>query len=314
MHSNGYFNENRALIDLRQMRHVVTLARSGSYVAAAQTLGITQPALTRSIQSVEARYGVRLFDRGRAGVVPTDAGHDLIARATSVLHDAEMLDRSMLEQRAGISGEVRFGMGPLVASTALVRAVPAIMHDYPAIDLRIAVAGGAALLDQLTANAIQFAICSGRGLSTDPFAVRPLGLLSLCVVVRAAHPLAGRRVSVEETRTFAQIGGTVDDRTRNVAADYRPRVACDNYEILRALTLASDTLWITSPAVVTGELADGTMARVDCPDLITESYEVVMLTRKRGAMSRAAGLIAERMEAVLAPAFTASGDPAITPA
>ena len=148
------------MIDLRQMRHAVVLARSGSYVAAAQTLAITQPALTRSIQAIEAHYDLRLFDRGRSGAVLTDAGQEFVARAQLLLQDAQMLDEGMQEQRTGISGEVRFGLGPLIASAALPKTMPAVLAAYPAIELRITVAGGAALLEQLAANEIQFAICS----------------------------------------------------------------------------------------------------------------------------------------------------------
>ena len=296
------------MIDLRQMRHAVVLARSGSYVAAAQALAMTQPALTRSIQAIEAHYGVRLFDRGRGGAVLTDAGQEFVTRAQVMLQDAQMLDEGMKEQRAGISGEVRFGLGPLIASAALPKAMPAILAAYPAIELRIVVTGGATLLEQLAANMIQFAICSHEIVTTSAHVVTALGRLPLWVVARAGHPLAGRRVTFEEASGFPQIGGSAADRQQDARTGedhppYRPRLICDNYEILRGITAASDALWITSPAVAAHELAEGSMIRVDCPELLDDSYEVVLVTRRRGAMSGAAQRVMDHLRTVLEPDF-----------
>ena len=54
--------------DLRQIRHLVTLGKELSFTKAAKELGITQPALTRSIQTIEDKAQVRLFDRDRGRI------------------------------------------------------------------------------------------------------------------------------------------------------------------------------------------------------------------------------------------------------
>ena len=60
--------------DLRSLGHAQALAEHASFARAAKVLHITQPALSRSIQELERRVGVRLFDRARRGVEPTEAG------------------------------------------------------------------------------------------------------------------------------------------------------------------------------------------------------------------------------------------------
>lgn len=294
------------MIDLRQMRHAVTLADRGTYAAAAQALGITQPALTRSIQAIEAAYGLVLFDRGRLGAIPTEAGEEFLARARTLLEDARELDRSMAEQRAGLSGEVRFGLGPLVASATLPATIPAIVAQYPGLELTITVSGAAALLQQLGNGVLQFAILPANLAVRGDFRIAPLGRLPLCFIARAGHPLGPGPASAERIAAYPLLGGnfaTTQAAARAGGGDYRPQVSCDNYEILRGLTGTGDYLWVTSPAVVAAELADGRMIRIDCPDVLDASYEVALVTRRRGAMSRAAASVASRLAATLAPYF-----------
>lgn len=293
------------MIDLRHMRHAVLLAERGTYAAAAFELGITQPALTRSIQAIEARYGIALFDRGRSGAVPTHAGEDFLQRARILLEEARALDRSMAEQRDGLSGDVRFGVGPLVASATLPVTLPGIMAEYPALELKVTVNDAATLLQQLAAGRIQFAIGPALAAQQGEFAVEILGRLPLCFVARAAHPLGGRRVTAAEAASFPHIGGNFDGplHVTGAPAGYRPALSCDNYEILRGLVETADYLWITSPAVVAAELAEGRMIRIDCPERLMDSYEVALATRRRGAISRAARKVAQRLSATLAAHF-----------
>src|SRR3546814_9310124 len=65
--------------------HAKSLADEGSFRVAAAKLGLTQPALTKSIQALEAEVGVRLFDRSRKGIAPTAAGAALLRRAAGLL-------------------------------------------------------------------------------------------------------------------------------------------------------------------------------------------------------------------------------------
>src|SRR3546814_6974731 len=72
-------------MELRHLVHAKSLADEGSFRVAAAKLGLTQPALTKSIQALEAEVGVRLFDCSRKGIAPTAAGAALLRRAAGLL-------------------------------------------------------------------------------------------------------------------------------------------------------------------------------------------------------------------------------------
>lgn len=305
MHSIARVHEYNSLIDLRRLRHVVMLARCGSYVRAAEALALTQSALSRSIQAAEADYGVRLFDRGGSGVAPTAAGRALVEEGEQLLRDARALDDKMRRIGQGAAGEVTLGLGPLVASVSLPFAMPGLLRDHPAIRTQVIVDRASELLPQLANDEIEFAICS-RGASPigEEHEAEPICDLQPALLVRAGHPLAGRRVTEPDVRTFPVIGGTPRKQGELSPFNYVPHLACDNSEILRELTQDSDALWMSSPALAVDEIREGRMVEIDCPELFPASYEVVKITRRRRTQSPAAELVAGRLAAALIRATT----------
>ncbi len=99
--------------DLRLLRHARALAEEGSYARAARSLHLTQPALTRSIQELERRTGLKLFDRDSKRVGPTDLGRLFLAHARELLGRAEALDREVATMRGAGTGSLVVGSGTM---------------------------------------------------------------------------------------------------------------------------------------------------------------------------------------------------------
>ncbi|GLY29075.1 LysR family transcriptional regulator [Kineosporia sp. NBRC 101731] len=111
-------------LDLRRLRYFVTLAATLNYGQAAQTLHITQPALSRSISTLERELGVTLFERSRAGTKLTAAGELLRDEAQALLHSAQALQQRL---RQADRESLTVGFMPGLILTPLVR-----HHDAPA--------------------------------------------------------------------------------------------------------------------------------------------------------------------------------------
>src|SRR3546814_10661511 len=109
-------------MELRHLVHAKSLADEGSFRVAAAKLGLTQPALTKSIQALEAEVGVRLFVRSRKGIATTAAGAALLRRAPGLIDGMADLQAELLEIRGGRLGKVRAGRGTL--PTQLVPGAP----------------------------------------------------------------------------------------------------------------------------------------------------------------------------------------------
>jgi DNA-binding transcriptional LysR family regulator len=126
-------------LDLKQLRHVLALDRYRSFARAAEAVGLTQPALSRSIQALEKEVGARLFDRTRARVEPTAVGVRLIELAQPLVTQVDLAARE-LQQMVGLDGGLlRIGAGPFAAEVSVGTAVGRLARRHPAILVDVSV-------------------------------------------------------------------------------------------------------------------------------------------------------------------------------
>jgi len=129
-------------ISLRQLHHATVLARRGNFHQAAIELGLTQPALTRSIQALEAATGITLFDRLPGGVEPTSAGETLLRKAVTILGETHELEREMALLVGLESGCPTVATGAYPAHQLMPRAVAAWSGKHPRLRCRMVTAKG----------------------------------------------------------------------------------------------------------------------------------------------------------------------------
>ncbi|KEQ54388.1 LysR family transcriptional regulator [Sphingobium chlorophenolicum] len=277
-------------MDLRKLRHIATLGRERHYGLAADRLGLTQSALTRSIQSAEAELGLRLFDRGRDGVHPTRAGEALLADAMPLLRQMETLERNMALLSDRGSGEVRCGFGPLAAALVLEDMLSHAARDHGALRVRTKLGDVAELQALLREGELDFAVLAHILVEDRPdLSFRRIGQTRLGALVRRHHPLADRTVDEGAIAAFPIIGGT------GGSPIYAPTISCDNFEIAGSVTLASDAIWITAEA-----LADDRYALVHGLP-IAQPLDLVVASLARRTLSAQALLLIDLIIAALRP-------------
>lgn len=197
----------RTVADLNRLHNAVAVAREGSFAAAAKAIPLSQPALTRSIQSLERRYGIQLFDRRKSGSHLTAAGVQFIAAAEDILWSAKRADERLSDIARGENTTVRFGAGAMVNAVVL----PAMLRDLTRLDVRFQIRSGAsgALRSLLAQGDIDFFV---GGMAGDPrsftaahgFHAEPIGAEArpIELFVRADHPIVGQRPRPEALRQF----------------------------------------------------------------------------------------------------------------
>lgn len=245
-------------MDLHKLRQFLALARTSSYARASVELNLSQPALTRSIQSLERHLGTRLFerDRGRSGVVLTRAGYDLAARATDLIRQADAIEREV--SQAGLSSRQRlsFGVPPLLASVVLKPYLSRMLVLRPDIELSIVVGHTDALATQLLTGELDFLIgLAPRSRMPPHIRHRTFVVLRPKFLIRPGHPLAGRRrVSVREVSRYPLLTGTGwSESLFSLDEEFDPRlfqptIRLDSYGILAELVLESDSIMVSSVA------------------------------------------------------------------
>jgi DNA-binding transcriptional LysR family regulator len=178
-------------MNIRKLQHVLALAQHLTFSRACAEVHLSQPALSRSIQSIESELGVPLFDRGSTKVSLTPCGKAFVARAKRIVFEANELlrDISLVQLEEGI-GEVSIGLGATAA--ALLRA-PILTHfaaNAPRILVTLKHGDYDDLLGLLLDEHIDLFVGDIAALAfrTD-LDVRPLPRWPAAFFCRAGHPL-----------------------------------------------------------------------------------------------------------------------------
>ena len=111
MQYDAFSASNGRTMTLVQLRHLIALADTGSFSSAAERVFLTQPALSRSIQSLEDELGATLFDRIGRRAELTPMGRDILERARLLVLDAQDLQDRARATALGRMGKLRVGMG-----------------------------------------------------------------------------------------------------------------------------------------------------------------------------------------------------------
>lgn len=263
------------MFDLRHLRYLTVLAKRLNYARAADELGITQSALSRSVQSLEQDYGIRLFERGRGGVSATLAGRQIIDRALGLLANADDLESHLRNTAQGDVGELSFGIAPVPARALLARSLQKRLRQAPKIRNNVFIRSFDALLPMLLAGEIEF-IVSPIVLVPDfpPLRCEKLGDFPVNLIVRPGHPLLSG-ASLDNHFPFLLSGQSVMPHSAPAELlDESGGVInlIEDFDTLIHVTRNSDAVWLTSTYAVADEIAQGTLAKLSKPAAVYEGH------------------------------------------
>jgi len=283
----------RMPLEVRRMRHVIALADHGSFARAAAALGLSQSALSRSIQSVEREIGSSLFVRTASGVEPTDGGRVFVVRIRQIVQLTEDLDRDLTNQRGLHSGHVHVGAGPYPAQSLFADALAQFIAAYPRVVVRVMMRDWDELLRRLRAREIEFFVAetSTFGAEND-LEIEQLDVHPMFIVARRGHPLASRppvsfsdgfpfpfvSVSRIPPRILEPIRAAQRRSPDATAADRAfPAIEFNSLDAVKQVVLGSDALVVAPPTCVAHELENGRLVVLGSEPYLTSAYGIVKL-------------------------------------
>jgi LysR family nitrogen assimilation transcriptional regulator len=288
-------------MDLKQLTALVTVAEVGSVTKAAQLLHVVQPAVTRQIRALEHEMGVTLFERSRAGMIPTDAGAVLVDRARRALAELDRARAEIRPEPATVSGVVRVGLLESVIDFLVGPLVAAVAARYPQIRLHVVTAYSGDLQRWLDAGDLDLSLLYDLS-STPSTAMIPLLQERLWAVAR---PEAGLRADepvplaeVLEHPLVLPIAGhglrAIFDRSR-AGTSLRPRIAVEtnSISVQKQLVLGGHGWTVLPAAGVAADIAAGRLsgAPVSDPDVT----RAVLLGMQRGHSAPAVDAVARQL-------------------
>ncbi len=122
---------------LIQLEYIIAVDTYRSFVAAAEKCFVTQPTLSMQIQKLEESIGVKIFDRSRQPVVPTELGEKIIQQARIVLTESKKISEIVQNKKGELEGELKIGVIPTIAPYLLPNVLTSFMDKYPKLKLQI---------------------------------------------------------------------------------------------------------------------------------------------------------------------------------
>lgn len=122
---------------LTQLEYIVALDTHRHFLSASEKCFVTQPTLSMQIQKLEDELGVKIFDRTKQPVIPTEVGVSIIAQARVVLSEAGMIKQLISNQKDALAGELRIGIIPTLAPYLLPPIYKEMREKYPQLNLVI---------------------------------------------------------------------------------------------------------------------------------------------------------------------------------
>lgn len=139
-------NTPRIDLSLQQLEAFVQVARLGGFRAAAEQVGVSQPALSRTIRQAEQTLGMRLFDRDTRHVAITPAGEELLPIAQRILGEFDSAFSELGQFLQGRSGRVTVAALPSAGTALVPMAIAAFRRQYPQVEFTLTEAPAEALL------------------------------------------------------------------------------------------------------------------------------------------------------------------------
>jgi LysR family transcriptional regulator, hydrogen peroxide-inducible genes activator len=139
--SNQYFISlhrfNLYKMTLQQFEYIVAVDQCRHFAKAAEECKVTQPTLSMMIQKLEDELGLKIFNRSKHPVEPTQMGEEIIVKARNILLNAARLKEYVHSEKDGLTGALKLAVIPTVAPYLLPRFFPSFTSRYPEVDLKV---------------------------------------------------------------------------------------------------------------------------------------------------------------------------------
>lgn len=180
-------------METRDLEYVLAVGAHGGIGRAAEGLGITQPALTKAIQRVEAQLGVPLFERTTLGMRVTQAGTVFLERARRIRLEYDDAIKEMRGIQTGEQGQLRLGYSPSMPNALVLGSCQQLIRERPVARLRLTMRVARELMDMVQAGDLDLAVAPLPRQSNPALATFELFTDRLAVVADENHPLQRRR-------------------------------------------------------------------------------------------------------------------------
>jgi LysR family transcriptional regulator, transcriptional activator of the cysJI operon len=258
-------------MDTRQLAAFCAVVERKSFSQAAERLGVTQPAVSLQIRSLEQRLGRQLLDRSGRRVEPTEAGRRLYASAQRVLAAEEhLLEDLDADDEGAITGTLELGASTGPGGTVVPLLLCEFQEQHPDVRVRLTVSDTQTVVDRVAERELELGIV-GAGRRHRGVAFEPFFRDEVVLACSADHRFAGKTVSLDDLKgeklivmqEGAGVRQVIEDELRKAGMRLRDldvRLELGLQESVRSAVLAGHGIAFISRLAIEADLAAGRIA------------------------------------------------------
>ena len=269
-----------------QLLGAMSVARHGSFTKAANELGLSQPALSRQVMSLEKLLGVKIFDRVGRSVRLTSVGEELITKIQPLLEDISRLTVNLAAAGGTTSGRVRLGATESVAVHALPSILRGFLQANKRVALRMVCQTSERLPEMINAGDIDIAVTAVEH-DTLGLRVEELWSEELVLVLPIGHAARSRNIKNYTEEDFILLPAhtitrrLMDKALRDIGISLKVGLEHASPEVIKAMVSAGMGLAILPEPTVRPEVRRGELAAWPLNDLRVERKIVALSDPRR---------------------------------
>ncbi len=291
-------------MDLRQLRYFIALNEHRSFVRAADAMGITQPAFSRSIQGLEQEFGCVLVDRAHKDLRPTPEGQVVLQHALSLVQGAALLSHEVTRMTKLDAGEVRWGCDAVAAVNLVPNAMARFITTYPKVRTALQVDNWEKLGRSLSREEIDFFIADVRHFEADPsFQTQALTPRRTVFFCRPGHPLLAKdSLSTNDLFGYPLATSMIASGVRKLLAnlsgriDFSPAIELEQFAVLASIVRQCDAIGLGAEEALVDDFASGTLKALYWRNV---PHTLDSLSNRCGVVSRAGARLSPAAKALI---------------
>lgn len=284
-------------MEIGQLEAFERVAREGNFTRAAESLGLTQPAVSTRIALLEAQLGGTLFDRKGRHLVLTPLGEHLLPYAQRILSLRDDSMQAVKDFQRGVMGKVRIAAPTPFLLSYLIDTVLHFRREHPAVDILVRERDKATIIDMLMDNSITFGLVNAPVFDSD--FVQLLRLRDPIVpVVGSGHVLAERRDemlrmqdlyqhTVFRVSMFPQMTAFIDEVVENARRGSGGAVIAMPMVMARRLVMMGQGVTFLPESYIRTPIEAGEFVRLYIEDMPRLYSEPILIARRNRTLDEA---------------------------
>jgi DNA-binding transcriptional LysR family regulator len=275
----------------RRLQVFHTVARLLSFTKAAETLHMTQPAVTFQVRQLEEHFNTRLFDRTHNRISLTEAGDRVYQYADKIFEQYSQMENAIRELTGEIRGVLTIGASTTIAEYMLPSLLGDFKSRYRDVDIQLKVSNSEGIVSMVESNIIDLGVVESP-VSNKNLVVEHCKEDQLVAILPVNHPLASaKRLSFQELLRYPFICREEGSGTREVVSNYLDTLDSDEVHMQVAMELGSPEsvkgaveagmgVSVMSRSTIQKELKLGTLVAVPMNPPLTRPFSFVHQKQK----------------------------------